>query len=236
MVSSIVVVDEEGSEHMSIKQSETDWQERCPIAEPWEPIRGPIGPGTIFLYSETTAPLPAASLFGHWQWFVDPSEAAGYLRHVGLPEMLSIWFCCNEWDTDSASAQMGSRQILAGASEHGYHVEDIPFVEGLLGRLETVDSLVQDHILSVLAEVTTTFTARFGQTRTWDLVLRVAATSAHAGAMLAERHQWDDEYGPDELPEPFDLNQWLATCRAADNGDPEAAALVFDVLANNDVL
>ncbi len=217
-------------------QSSADWLARCPVGEAWEPIREPIGPGTAFLYSETTAPLPSAAMYGFWQWFTDERELAGYLRIVGLPGMLSTWFCQQEWDPDHDRVPMGSRQILAGAREHGYLTEDIPFVEGLLDRMEAVDGVPKDQVLGVLGEVTSAFTARFGRTSSWDLVLQIHASAVAAGAAIAQRLDWETDFGPDELPEPFHLEQWLGVCRRADAGDAEAAALVAEVLANNDTL
>lgn len=221
---------------MNAIRSQADWQARCPVGAAWEPIRERIGSGVVFLYSETTAPLPSAAMYGFWQWFTDQHELAGYLRFVGIPGMLSTWFGQQQWDPNYGTVAMGSRQILAGAREHGYLTEDIPVVEGLLDRMEALDRFPNDQVLRVLEEVTSAFTARFGRTSSWDLVLQVHTSAAEAGAAIARRLDWESNYGPDELPEPFDLEYWLAVCRQADAGDEQAAALVAGVLANNDTL
>lgn len=218
---------------MSSILSESQWATRCPVGQSWEPVRSPIGPGTVFLYSETTAPLPSGAMYGYWQWFTAPLELAGYLRYVGLPGMLSTWFCQQEWDPDHANVPMGSRKILAGARENGYLLDDIPFVEELLDQLEAVDGVPAEVVLDVVVEVTSAFTTRFGRTRTWDLVLQVHPSAASAGAAIAQRLEWESEGGPEELSEPFDLGHWLDVCRSADSGDAPAAELVASVLAHD---
>lgn len=175
-------------------------------------------------------------MFGYWQWFSDARQLAGYLHHAGLPGMLSIWFCQQQWDMRYGDRPLGSREILAGALEHGYLVEDVPYVEGLLDRLEDPAVGGTGQTLEAVEEVTRAFTERFGRTRTWNLVLRVATSAEGAGTAIAKRLGWDEAYGPEELDEPFDLEHWLDLCRAADYGDPVATAVVAEVLANNDAL
>jgi hypothetical protein len=175
-------------------------------------------------------------MYGYWQWFADARELAGYLRYVGMPDMLSIWFCQQQWDPHHGEARLGSRDLLAGAQQHGWLVEDIPFVEALLDRLEVVDTIPEEQVLDELREIASAFTARFGRTRTWDLVLQVHPSAVSAGTAIAERLEWEAEYGPVELPDPFDIAHWQTACRRADGGDAQAASLVADVLANNDTL
>jgi hypothetical protein len=98
--------------------------------------RKPLGEAPVFLYSETTAPLPCASMAGVWTAYPGVRELAAHLRFGLLPAHFSIWLCRHEWDA-SVSEPKTAESIFegVGAAENRY-VKDIRLMKQIVAELD----------------------------------------------------------------------------------------------------
>lgn len=192
------------------------WQDRTPPAE-YVPVQGEVGPDSVYLFTSTTSPLPAASFFGYWQWFADPAELVDYLRCAGVPDMLDIWF--ERRGFNDPSPRIDPRLALEEASAKGFRTEDIPICERVLDVLDQADHAAPSEALAGATQACDLFTDRFGRTGTWDLKLAVFPDAVAAGMRV-----FSDGFVA--LP----ADEWRALSRAAMDGDNAAARKFAEVM------
>lgn len=197
----------------------SEWEQRFPVND-FIAESGPVHSDSVFFFTATTAPLPSAVFFGSWNWFSSPREAADYLRYVALPDLLAIWFCRDQWDSDTAHRR-DSTSILEAAEAHGFLVEDLPLARGLVERLQESPDASDDSCNLTVAETCQSFTARFGETPTWELRLEFFSDLASAAERL-----WADGM----VPEPLDQRTWRDLCQRT-SGDPEAQRRVAAIFS-----
>ena len=133
----------------------------------------PLGSSPVFLYSETTSPLPAAAMEGRWSSYPAPQHLAAHLRFCLLPLDFSIWLCREEWD-ETPSKPKVAEEIWAGAKAAGIeYAKDIPAMEKVVKALDqAIMAQDADESWALIQKACRTFNKRWASTPTWNLVHR----------------------------------------------------------------
>ena len=133
----------------------------------------PLGPAPVFLYSETTSPLPAAEMEGSWSSYPIPQHLAAHLRFGLLPLDFSIWLCREEWD-ETPKKPKTAEEIWACAKAAGIkYAKDIPAMEKVVKALDqAITAQDADESWTLIEKACRTFNKRWASTPTWNLVHR----------------------------------------------------------------
>ena len=99
---------------------------------------------TVFLWNEMTSPMPCPSTGGSWAHFPDATAAAGFLRHLLLPQFFEIWLVREEWDPYPESHIMAEdlfeRAIASAECRYAQDIPEMREVVALLDRAIESDS------------------------------------------------------------------------------------------------
>jgi hypothetical protein len=92
----------------------------------------PLTPASVFLFESVIKHGSGISPSG-WQWFDSPRHLAGYLLHVGLPDLAAWWF--DESTFGDSRERMPFRDTVESATQAG--PEDRAFFLAIADDLET---------------------------------------------------------------------------------------------------
>jgi hypothetical protein len=167
-----------------------------------------------------------------WQWFNSPRHLAGYLLHVGMPDIAGWWL------NDSPLGNSGRiplRDTVESAPQADQ--EDRAFFVTIADDLETLLAEADSMDFEAISRVLDRFTARFGNTfeetrlaratnrPRWDLTLQAFPNTVAAGATLLE---WNESLTNPATGEDFTESEWLDLCARAGT-DPAATEVVTEV-------
>jgi hypothetical protein len=126
-----------------------------------------------FLYCETTAPVPCASMAGIWLAYPTPQQMASHLNYGILPNLFSIWLCRDEWDPNPMKP-LTLQDLFSGARKaENRYVNDIPRMEATAKLVET--AMRSRRAAAAWRDIEVAcrrFNARWKSTPTWNFVLR----------------------------------------------------------------
>lgn len=176
-------------------------------------VERPILPGSVFLYEEIRLQHFQKWPSG-WDWFDSPRELAGYLLHVGLPDLAGWWF--DDSDTVGGPPKRLPLRETVGWATDG-DAADRAFFLSLADDLDIVlagpDSVTFDAVSVIVDRLSTHFA---------DMTLTAYPDAVAAGAALL-----DLQDGPPDLADVDDGAEWLQLC--ADAGtDPAATTKVAE--------
>jgi hypothetical protein len=180
----------------------------------------PLKPTSVFLFESVMVHGSGISPSG-WQWFDSPCYLAGYLLHVGIPDIAA-------WSFDESSfGDSGGRKPLRDTVESATQAdpEDRAFFLVLADDLEKLLAGPNPVDFEAISQLLERFTERFGKTSHGDFALIAFPDAVAAGAALLERYE--DLTNPltgDDFAEP----EWLDLCARAGT-DPTAREVVTEV-------
>lgn len=189
--------------------------------------------GTIFLWSEMTAPMPGGGSGGEWDWFPEPKAIAAYLRFRMLPVYFEIWLVREEWDSKTeefiSAEQLFSRAIESNKCRYA---EDIPLMQSLIQQLDDLLGQREDaSIISGLQQVVGAFNDKWENTGTWQFSIKIFADPVSVGKEIHRRTTEEEDDGDEVFEEAFEMkrSEWLDVCSRAVS-DPEAQERFLQVL------
>lgn len=196
----------------------------------------PLTPSSAFLFEDLIMHGSGMAPSG-WQWFDSPRHLAGYLLHVGIPDIAAWWF--DESSFGDSRGRMPLCDIVESATEAD--PEDRSFFLAIADDLETLLAGPAPMNFEAISRVLERFTARFGNTweesrfsrasnrPRWDFTLQAFPNTVAAGATLLE---WHEELTNPETGEDFTESEWLDLCKRAGT-DPAAREVVTRVFENS---
>lgn len=144
-----------------------------PTSNPFS--EAPLGLRPVALYSETTAPLPSASMAGSWTSYPSPLELALHLRFAVLPHLFGIWLCRSEWEVEDGPMEAGRLFVKARRNGSRY-ADDIPLMEKIIGMLDGAIAPNGADRLETVVKACALFDGRWSRTGTWNFRLIVFPT------------------------------------------------------------
>ena len=151
-----------------------------------------IGPHSLFLYSEMTAPLPSGMTSGMWFAYPGVQELVAHLRFAVLPVTFAIWLCRDEWTKDEHPVDLAT--LLAEAIEHGSrYAADLPVMERIADLLGEAASAKRPKVAQELVEkAIRLFNRRWRSTPTWAFRLQFFDSVEKVARDIAKRNNCID--------------------------------------------
>ena len=160
------------------------------IASPFQ--KEVIGPKSLFLYSEMTAPLPSGATAGMWFAYPGAQELVAHLRFAVLPNVFGIWLCRDEWAKEETPVDLAT--LFVEAREHGSrYAADLPVMERIAALLDEAASTKRPQVAQELAErAIRTFNRRWRNTPSWAFRLQLFDTIEKVTRDIAKRNSCTD--------------------------------------------
>jgi len=159
----------------------------------WNPFQGRrVTEDSVFIYAETTAPLPCCATSGAWFAYPGIKEAIAHLQFVLLPNNFAIWLGREGWGENGSWAD--TETILADArAQDCPYAADIPLM-ARIACLVTEAAKVEDAptAMKSVEKALRLFNGRWGHTPTWDLQLKLFKTVASVSKDIAKRNNCAD--------------------------------------------
>ena len=151
-----------------------------------------IGSKSLFLYSETTAPLPSGVTSGMWFAYPGVQELIAHLRFALLPNVFGIWLRRDEWSKDENPVDLPT--LFAEAREFGSRYEaDIPAMERVAALLDKAASAKKPKVaLELLEKAIRAFNRRWRSTPTWAFRHQLFDTIEKVARDIAKRNNGTD--------------------------------------------
>lgn len=176
----------------------------------------PITEKTVFLWSEMTSPMPCSSTGGSWAHFPDTWAAAGFIRHLLLPQFFEIWLVRDEWDPDPEShivaEDLFERAITSGECRYE---DDIATMRKVLLMVDqAIESDSNEVCFQLLQKSVKKFNRFWSGIATWSFEIKLYPDPVAAGRQMSKRWLgfFDDE-----------PSEWRSICSKAAS-DAEASA------------
>jgi hypothetical protein len=159
----------------------------------------PLGQKPVFLYSEVTAPLPAATMGGGWTGYADVWQLAAHLRFGLLPLDFSIWLCRNEWDSADQEPKAAEAIFEGAEAAKNRYVADIPRMRKVIAELDAAIHMSSDpDAWRQIEKACRFFNSRWKSTPTWNFVHK-PLRDVNALARDMTRHRSIDEEQADAI-------------------------------------
>lgn len=180
-----------------------------------------LGPDAVFLFEDLILSGVAPS---GWDWFDSPRDLAGYLLHVGLPDLAGWWF--TETGTfGGPPTRLPLRETIAWVAESSEATEGDPddqeFLLALANELDQVLARPESIEFADVAAVVDRFSARFTNRGGRSMALTAYPDAVAAGTAL-----WESQGGGSDE----DRAGWLELC-ARVGTDPSAAERVVETFS-----
>lgn len=190
-------------------------------------IDKPLAPGSVFLFESVMLPHFQVSPSG-WDWFDSPRDLAGYLLHVGLPDLAGWWF--DQTTTfGGPPKRLPLGETVAWAAEAtDVDPEDQAFFLALAEALKSLLAGTAPVRFEDVAKVVERFSARFNKDGHW-MILETYPDAVAAGTAVFDRH---DEVASPATGEELTRSEWLELCKRA-GADAATGQVVRAVFADD---
>jgi hypothetical protein len=134
-----------------------------------------------------TSRMPCSSTGGSWSHFPDVSAAAGFLRHVILPQFLEIWLVRDEWDSDSESHIVAEDLFdRALESKECRYEKNIPEMRKIVALIDqTIESDSDEACCQFLAKSVKKFNKYWSDADTWCFEMELFHDPVSVGKQMA---------------------------------------------------
>lgn len=184
----------------------------------------PLVPGSVFLFEDVMLPHFQAAPSG-WDWFDSPRDLAGYLLHVGLPDLAGWWFDQTTTFGGPPRRLPLDETVAWAADSTDADPEDRAFFSALVDDLKMLLGRPGPVKFDEVARVVERFSARFNNDDC-RMALEAFPDAVSAGAGLFGRH---DEVTNPATGEELTMPEWLELCKRAstDSATAEVVRTVF---------
>ena len=153
-----------------------------------------LGPAPVFLYSETTAPLPCAGMAGVWTAYPSIQKLAAHLRFGLLPGEFSLWLCRDEWDSAPREPKTAEMIFDGAQTEHNRYIGDIPIMKKVIAELDVSMNADNDgEAWRGVQKACRIFNLRWKSTPSWDFLHKPLRDFAALVKDLTVRATADEE-------------------------------------------
>jgi hypothetical protein len=157
--------------------------------------RQPLGPAPVFLYSESTSPLPSASTAGVWMAYPSPQKLAAHLRFGLLPLQFSIWLCRDEWDSTPEQPKIAEMIFEGAQTANNRYVQDIPIMKKVIAELDVALKTAADtDAWRRVQKACRIFNSRWESAPTWNFVHKPLRGFKALVKDMTVRASVDEEY------------------------------------------